>query len=376
MSNSIGIFNTLIDKISGVKELQYYLNVTNLNIKILLLGETHKTGKCDECFYPSCMSVDIFIYYLALKKTECIDFFIERMYNKPKPFTYYGGAKEKSNSDGIHSISNQTIESSNEFWEKRKSNLGRDIPIRIHNWDARIYHTKKLLNDPDNMYSILPEYHINIWWKLFNKDKHGSFILSRLSEDKKKKMKDAFKYLKTNVSNTVSLKDIILYIADYTWGDNLDKVINIVETYYILCGGKPINNKIDIIPVSYSINKQLNKLNKSLDFNKHLIKNAYKNAWYHECVTPDSEFIDPMDISLFSSDLYLLGRMFRTYNMERHINNTPKGCETTNYPKNIIVYGGAKHIRIINNTLKILLGERPLYSISSKENNCVSGIMD
>ena len=46
MSNSIGIFNTLIDKISGVKELQYYLNVTNLNIKILLLGETHKTGKC------------------------------------------------------------------------------------------------------------------------------------------------------------------------------------------------------------------------------------------------------------------------------------------------------------------------------------------
>ena len=72
MSNSIGIFNTLIDKISGVKELQYYLNVTNLNIKILLLGETHKTGKCDECFYPSCMSVDIFIYYLALKKQNVL----------------------------------------------------------------------------------------------------------------------------------------------------------------------------------------------------------------------------------------------------------------------------------------------------------------
>ena len=69
--------------------------------------------------------------------------------------------------------------------------------------------------------------------------------------------------------------------------------------------------------------------------------------------------------------------MFRNFNPnKKHVNPTPIGCETTTYPKNIIVYAGAAHVVIINNVLKILFEEMPLYSISSKEDNCVSGILN
>ena len=69
--------------------------------------------------------------------------------------------------------------------------------------------------------------------------------------------------------------------------------------------------------------------------------------------------------------------MFRNFNPnKKHVNPTPIGCETTTYPENIIVYAGAAHVVIINNVLKNLFGERPLYSISSKEENWFSGILN
>ena len=86
-------------------------------------------------------------------------------------------------------------------------------------------------------------------------------------------------------------------------------------------------------------------------------------------------FIDISAYTLCQTDIYLFCRMFTKFDMDK-MSRSPRGCENTPIPKNVIVYGGNLHIVLINELLKSFVGQ-PLYSfenigyMAGNHKNCI-----
>lgn len=130
-----GLFGPILEKMSGLEELHYY--ITPDNRKYLLLGEIHLEGKCPNCreFY---MNVDNFVNSLELSENNYLE-------NK------------------LGEGQMQSITFSRNYWSNRTDTRYYSLPyIIIHNWDLRqIYDTSG--KSIDNMWlMVLPaEFLIN-----------------------------------------------------------------------------------------------------------------------------------------------------------------------------------------------------------------------
>ena len=51
-------------------------------------------------------------------------------------------------------------------------------------------------------------------------------------------------------------------------------------------------------------------------------------------------YFDRSSYSFCQTDIYLFSRMFAKFDKSK-MNRSPTGCETTQIPKNVIVYGGS-----------------------------------
>ena len=175
----------------------------------------------------------------------------------------------------------------------------------------------------------------------------------------------AFEYLK-KLKNGDSLKQKMDYFSDFAWGDNLTKVKPIIERFYTSLGGTITKINRDVLVKSrIQIKKQLSKLSKStlIKMSVPEIKHLYKYIIYTYIIKPCIDrygFIKPTYLSLPVTDLYLFARMFTTFDKSK-MYRSPEGCKMTQIPKNVIVYGGFAHTKMINELLKHIFGN-PLYS--------------
>jgi len=118
--------------------------------------------------------------------------------------------------------------------------------------------------------------------------------------------------------------------------------------------------------MSEKIQKQLNNLDGSLNFNKQELIDFIVNMYRKK--TEKS-----MGAYTFLIDIYLLARMFRKYDDKTKLTRGASGCtikrtNDNNVSKNIIVYAGYYHINTYKDFFSDVLGIKPTVEVLPKKN--------
>jgi hypothetical protein len=117
--------------------------------------------------------------------------------------------------------------------------------------------------------------------------------------------------------------------------------------------------------MSEKIQKQLNNLDGSLNFNKQELIDFIVNTYDKKYNTNVKSF----GIITSLIDIYLLARMFRKYDDKTKLKRGVSGCiikrtNDNNVSKNIIVYAGDYHINTYKDFFSDVLGIKPTVEVS------------
>ena len=359
----------LVKKLSGINRVYYWNNF--LGRKILLLGESHlEEGGCERCrdMGWSCNDVDNFILKIVKSKTICLDFFIEEgLEIHPSSSLLRGNHSDTTvfkdyglyDLDEIKQYSktepSQTISRSRGIWGQQLGNkikigvLGGSYPyLRIHKWDLR------LLYEYDK--SEVPKQVITRIWRhplaphiLDNIRPISSWLYSHLTED-------------GDIDFNLIFDSFFSYfcyeIIDADGPRGYKSVVN--SFLYTIKQPIPQESIVVINYVKKKIRKQLDKLDKGDIINKKNVLNSFKKTWLDNIV-PNIEEMNWFCLSLFcfTSDIYLISRMLTKFDSNKR---DIEGCSNI-VCKNIVLYGGFRHIDFVNYFLTNLgeLGKKDIY---------------
>ena len=407
-NNMLGGTDIKLKRLSGANTLYYY-NVEGISKKILLLGEVHLSGGCNNCNNNetgnNCYSIDNYIDKLLDTKSLCIDFYKE---------TYYFG----SNTLLGGSYTNHSLDDSYTYW-KNKSNLSN---IRIHNWDLRhmgyidsngnpeIHHNyfcywinnvnkyrQDMIGRPDYTFKIIenpvdlilelktvyPDLNLEI--SVSGDDNQNSeavdWWLTTYTGEINNYFAAIYDYISSDKEN-----ELLLNSKEYSWNivqslhDKLNQSLNYnysISSEDIKIEGKMLNMSIN------KTNKSFRKASKYYIKEPNLLRLIYLKFWI-DLIKDEMKVlilngIDktkqkytvslPLNINSTSlvelltlpiTDLYLLYRMFTVFdNTPEKNTKSPSGCKNVFTPENIIVYAGATHVSLINHLLIYIYKKQP-----------------
>ena len=363
-------FGPFVNKLTGLREVQYYTGLPR-NRTILLLGENHDTDHgCDSCLQrkEGCWLVTDYIKQLDRSRQECIDFFIEDAkilgYDQYRDITsVQGGAKSRGNYQ-IESI--ETLRSN--FTDQEVAYLNRIYPhTRFHHWDLRQFRPRGRGIQPRDTESIL-----NLWLVVgqgrYTSKLQRYFNKTTQAIDLQTKMRYFYNYYVTgeNLRNSEKFIDDLLHVSGYSPQE--------IKT-----------NKRRAAYIRYKVQKEVDKIDPELEpyFAGENLYSLYFDIWfeqlrgnlrYYPPFKPLSgEDIDTIlrQVGLFVTDIYLFARIFIKFSDSKA--TTVIGCQNPvyQYPKNIIVYGGAGHIRMINLITSRLFGLPNIDKSSPHLESCI-----
>jgi len=191
----------------------------------------------------------------------------------------------------------------------------------------------------------------------------------------KKKLLETFKPL----SFQKILQNLLLFCIGETTDNNVgEKIYDEMELHYK--STKDTNfmlSKRFIEIMSEKIQKQLNNLDESLNFNKQELIDFIVNMYRKK--TEKSIF--QVGAYTFLIDIYLIARMFRKYDDKTKLTRGASGCtikrtNDNNISKNIIVYAGYFHINTYKEFFSDVLGIKPTVEVLPKKkrdgyNKCI-----
>lgn len=326
------LFGEPLSHLNGCDLLYYYPDIYGR--KVLLLGETHHINGCEKCnISEGCMDIDTYVNSLVEKQSGCIDFYIEDKY----PNIMSGGAK-------------RNIDTTRDYWNEKLNGVPNIPYLRLHRWDLRQDSDSKIMTP---------------WIHAFDKN--------QIRWERIKEM-EAWVELKG-----ISIEYLVDNIARYTiYGESRGVNMDIIYQFlYYICGYR-INRWDDQYRKNREkIKKAVSKLSRTVHLTSDIIIDKFINCWKKTIIhniqhNNLAEIIH--DFGLLTSDLYLLSRMFTTfdYDTETKRERSPSGCGLDyKIPKNIICFAGQAHIEFIHKMIHILYPEISKPDPIRGDNKCV-----
>jgi hypothetical protein len=333
-----GVYTTIKGPISMI-----YYDIPEINKKILLFGDIHtKFGECIKEEENVSLTVIDFINNIIHNSPNCIDLFVEDRY---------------------------------------KMNIIDDFPVKLRSdIDVNIGYAKNTLLDVRRYYEINSESYPSLrhhYWDVRQFDSIGP-------------------------SSIVAYKSIVLLLlTDTEYTDKLLSVHNSSPFYLFLylCGFNNVKDRPDINLVKMFQNNIENILENDLENVANMkmtefmrnkifkqIQNSYLNTefllqYFHNIGYEKFGILRNLSsdfsyISVAITDIYLLCRMFRTFDTTDadKLNRGNTNCRIDNNEKNrslenIIIYGGNEHIKNINGFIQYYYNAYPSYETRNENND-------
>ena len=352
------LFGPKLKKMTGFHHLAYFDNLPG-GRKTLLLGEFHDIiYGCPTCTQQEgCSVVTDYLKKLdqaAEKAGRCLDVFVETQKHKKDKL---GGGKKYL----VENVVDLRIEFTDLTQEEKNT---RYPNTRFHHWDLR----QLYCGPTDNIYQCeyIKDVFIPIIVGSFDVRERLISIFNEYPGTFREKARLIFDYYVTGYRLRKSeefVSELIRHIPGFTKTD-LKKNIKHIEY------------------TRYKIQKAVEKIDKKLQpyFIKKSLFDRYFDVWWDfleitlSIPTPKKLNVDNARefftlTSCFTTDLYLFARMFSVFQKSKQTEGV--GCRKQMYPKNIIVYGGSFHTRLVGGLIQDIFGDPKNHYYVGRTVSCI-----